>query len=134
MQSTVRWKAEKVYEGRSQSGHTVTMDASPEHTKGPSPMELVLMALCGCTSVDVVSILTKKREPLVGLTVSAEAKQAHEAPAVFTHIHLTYKISGNVSQRAAEDAVRLSETKYCSVAQMLTGKVQIEYSIEIEGA
>ena len=91
------------------------------------------MALCGCTSVDVVSILTKKREPISGLIVSAEATQAHEAPAIFTQIHLTYKLSGAVSRKAAEDAVRLSETKYCSVAQMLTGKVQIDYSIAIEG-
>jgi putative redox protein len=133
MQASARWIAEKIYEGTSQSGHTITMDTSPEHAKGPSPMELVLTALCGCTSVDVVSILTKKREPLLGLTVSAVAEQAHEPPAIFTHIHLTYKVSGAVSRKAAEDAVRLSETKYCSVAQMLTGKVQIDYSIEIEG-
>ena len=76
------------------SGHHVTMDGNAAHQAGASPMEFVLMALCGCTSVDVVSILHKKREPLTSLTVSAVAEQAPEAPRVFTHIQLTYHIGG----------------------------------------
>ena len=67
------------------------------------------MALCSCTSVDVVSILRKKREPLTSLTVSAVAEQAPEAPRVFTHIQLTYHLNGEVSPKAAEDAVALSK-------------------------
>jgi len=95
-------------------------------------MEAVLVALCGCTSVDVVSILQKKREPLEGLVVSAIAEQAPEPPRVFTHIHLTYRIKGKVAEKAAEDAVSLSKNKYCSVSKMLEKATKIEYSIEYE--
>jgi putative redox protein len=121
-----------LFDGKSESGHVVHFDATPEHAAGPSPMEAVLMALCGCTSVDVVSILEKKREALEGLTVTAKAEQAAEPPRVFTHIHLTYRIRGKVSQKAAEDAVALSKNKYCSVSRMLEKSAKIEYSIEYE--
>ena len=92
-------------------------------------MEHVLMALCACTSVDVVSILRKKREPLTSLTVSAEAEQGPEPPRVFTHIQLTYHIGGGVSAKAAEDAVALSKNKYCSVSKMLEKTAAIDYVI-----
>lgn len=93
-------------------------------------MEAVLAALCGCTSVDVVSILEKKREPVTGLVVSADAQQAAEAPRVFTHIKLTYRVSGKVSKKAMEDAVSLSKNKYCSVSKMLEKSVTIDFAIE----
>ena len=93
-------------------------------------MEAVLAALCGCTSVDVVSILQKKREPITGLTVSATAEQAPAPPRVFTQIRLVYRISGEVSKKAAEDAVALSKNKYCSVSLMLEKAAEIDYSIE----
>ena len=132
MIASAKWKNGELYEGKSQSGHAILMDAAAEHKAGPSPMELVLTALCGCTSVDVVSILQKKREPLEGLTVSAEAEQAPEPPRTFTKIHLTYRIKGKVSRKAAEDAVSLSKNKYCSVSKMLEKAATIDYSIEIE--
>jgi putative redox protein len=130
--ASAEWKQEDLYAGKSQSGHEILMDASAEHKAGPSPMEAVLTALCGCTSVDVVSILRKKREPLEGLTVSAEAEQAAAPPRVFTKIHLTYRIRGKVNRKAAEDAVSLSKNKYCSVSKMLEKAATIDYSIEIE--
>ena len=124
------WKEGAIFEGRSDSGHTITIDTSKEHVAGPSPMEAVLVALCACTSVDVVSILEKKREPITGLTVSATAEQAPAPPRIFTHIHLVYRIAGNVTRKAAEDAVSLSKTKYCSVSLMLEKAAKIDYSIE----
>ncbi|MFT4113357.1 OsmC family protein [Silvibacterium sp.] len=127
------WKDGLLFEGRSESGHSITFDATSEHAAGPSPMEMVLAALCGCTSVDVVNILKKKREPITGLTVSANAEQPAEAPRVFTKIHLVYRIEGGVSQKAAEDAVALSKEKYCSVSLMLEKSVEIDYAIEIAG-
>lgn len=130
MIASSEWKEGMLFEGRSESGHAIIFDATPEHATGPSPMEAVLAALCGCTSVDVVSILEKKREPITGLTVSATAEQAPAAPRVFTRIHLTYRIRGKVSQKAAEDAVALSKGKYCSVSLMLEKAVEIGYSIE----
>lgn len=130
MIASAEWKQGMLFTGRSESGHPIAFDATSDHVFGPSPMEAVLAALCGCTSVDVVSILEKKREPLTGLTVSANAEQAAQPPRVFTRIHLTYTIRGGVSKKAAEDAVSLSKNKYCSVSKMLEKAAEITYSIE----
>ena len=124
------WTREMEFEGRSESGHNVTFDGGAAHHGGPSPMEAVLMALCSCSSVDIVSILQKKREPLTSLTVSATAEQAAAPPRVFTKITLTYLIGGAVSKKAAETAVSLSKNKYCSVSKMLEETAQIDYTIE----
>ena len=129
MHATVTWQVDQQYDGLSESRHHVTMDGDSAHRAGASPMEMVLMALCGCTSVDVVSILRKKREPLTSLTVSAVAEQAAKAPRVFTHIHLTYHVGGGVSAKAAEDAVALSKNKYCSVSKMLEKAASIDFVI-----
>lgn len=128
------WKEQMEFDGHSESGHHVVFDADAAHVSGPSPMEAVLMALCACTSVDVVSILKKKREPLTGLTVSATAEQAAAPPRVFTRIRLTYLIGGDVSKKAAEDAVALSKNKYCSVSKMLEKAAEIDFTIEYEKA
>ena len=134
MRAIVTWKHDQQYDAESHSGHHVVLDADAAHAGGASPMELVLMALCSCTAVDVVSILHKKREAFTSLTVSALAEQAPEAPRVFTHIHLTYHLGGKVSPKAAEDAVSLSKNKYCSVSKMLEKAVAIDYEITYEGA
>lgn len=132
MIASAEWKEGSLFDGQSESGHRLRFDTSPEHAAGPSPMEAVLAALCGCTAVDVVSILKKKREPLQGLTVSAAAEQAPEPPRVFTRIRLTYRIRGNVSRKAAEDAVALSKNKYCSVSKMLEKTAEIDFVLEQE--
>ena len=93
-------------------------------------MELVLIGLCGCTASDVVSILRKKRESVISLEVHARAERAPDPPTVYTEIHLTYRVGGKVSHKAVEDAVRLSEEKYCSVAAMLNKTAKISYHIE----
>ena len=130
MIASAEWKSGMQFEGRSESGHTIHFDANPGHAEGLSPMETVLAALCGCTSVDVVSILQKKREPLTSLVVLAEAQQAAEPPRVFTHIRLVYRVGGNISPKAMEDAVALSKNKYCSVSKMLEKSATIEFAIE----
>jgi putative redox protein len=132
MIASVAWSEGTFFDGKSESGHTLHFDSSAEHKTGMSPMEAVLTALCGCTSVDVVSILQKKREALTSLTVTADAEQAAEPPRVFTRIHLTYKIHGKVARKAAEDAVALSKNKYCSVSKMLEKAAEISYSIELD--
>lgn len=124
------WKHHNVFEGAAENGNKIVFDADAAHTHGPSPMEAVLMALCGCTSVDVVSILKKKRQDINGLRVSAVASQAPEPPRVFTQIKLTYAVRGTqLSRKAVEDAVSLSKHKYCSVSLMLEKAVAIEYEI-----
>lgn len=123
------WKHDNVFEGKTDDGNTILIDADAPHTHGPSPMELVLMALCSCTSVDVVSILRKKRQDLTALRVSATALQAPAPPRVFTDIKLTYSVRGKLSRKAVEDAVSLSKNKYCSVSLMLEKAARIEYEI-----
>jgi len=122
------WIDEQRFEGIASSGHTILVDGDKKTAN--SPMELVLIGLCGCTGYDVASILRKKREPFTGLEVRAEAERATNPPTVYTEIRLTYRVRGNVSHKAVEDAVRLSEEKYCSVAAMLKKTARITYQIE----
>jgi len=118
------------FEGAASSKHAIVLDG--DKTLGNSPMELVLIGLCGCTGYDVVSILQKKREPLAGLEVRAEAERAPSSPAVYTEIKLIYRVRGSVSHKAVEDAVRLSEEKYCSVSAMLAKTAKITTHIEYQ--
>ncbi len=128
-EATCTWIARDQFAGISSSRHALIVDAAKEKTAN-SPMELVLIGLCGCTGADVVSILRKKREPFTSLEVHARAERAAEPPTVYTEIHLTYRVGGKVSKKAVEDAVRLSEEKYCSVAAMLSKTAKITYGIE----
>jgi putative redox protein len=122
------WIENHRFTGISDSGHAIVVDG--DKTGGNSPMELVLMGLCGCTGYDVVSILQKKREPFTGLEVRAEAERAPEPPSVYTSIKLIYRVAGKVSRKAVEDAVRLSKEKYCSVSAMLEKTAKITAEIE----
>src|SRR5579862_253272 len=130
----VLWTDNERYIADATSRHAIALDTAKEKTAN-SPMELVLIALCGCTASDVVGILRKKREPFTGLEVSAEGERAQGYPAVYTEIKLKYRVIGKVSRKAMEDAVRLSKEKYCSVSAMLEKtakiKVEIEYSEDI---
>lgn len=110
------------------SGHAIVVDGDSK--TGSSPMELVLIGLCGCTGYDVASILQKKREPFTSLQVTAEADRATDPPTVYTAIRLVYRVGGKVSAKAMEDAVRLSEEKYCSVSAMLQKTAKISSRIE----
>ena len=122
------WKTDFCFNAHATSGHSIIVDG--DKTAGNSPMELVLIGLCGCTGYDVVSILRKKREPFNSLEVRAEAERAAEPPTVYTAIKLIYRIGGKVSRKAVEDAIKLSEDKYCSVANMLNKTAKISYEIE----
>ncbi|HTS10168.1 MAG TPA: OsmC family protein [Candidatus Eisenbacteria bacterium] len=123
------WTENERYVAEATSRHAIVMDTAKEKTAN-TPMELVLIALCGCTASDVVGILKKKREPFTGLEVSAEGERAEGYPAVYTHIRLTYRVKGKVSQKAMEDAVKLSKEKYCSVSAMLEKTAKIVVTIE----
>lgn len=130
MKVHAEWKHDEAFEAKTEQGNTIVLDGDSAHTYGPGPMEAVLMALCSCTSVDVISILQKKRQPFAGLKVSAVAEQAPAPPRVFTKIHLTYAVSGKgLSRTAVEHAVSLSKHKYCSVSLMLEKATKISYEI-----
>jgi len=122
------WKENVCFTGVAGSGHSIIVDGASK--AGNSPMELVLIGLCGCTGYDVASILRKKREPFSSLEVRAEAERAPDPPTVYTAIKLTYRVGGKVSHKAFEDAVKLSEQKYCSVSAMLQKTAKINYQIE----
>lgn len=124
-----RWTDGERFVATATSNHAIVMDAAKEKSAN-SPMELVLIGLCGCTASDVVTILRKKREPFTGLDVRAEAQRSEHTPMVYTSIHLVYRVSGKVSKKAMEDAVRLSKEKYCSVSAMLQKTVNISHAIE----
>jgi putative redox protein len=124
------WTDNERYLGEATSHHAIVMDTASEKTAN-SPMELVLIALCGCTASDVVGILRKKREPFTHLQVTAEGERATGYPAVYTEISLVYRIAGRVSRKAVEDAVRLSKEKYCSVSAMLAKTAKITSRIEL---
>jgi len=129
IEAAVHWIDNERYIGEANSRHAIVMDTAKEKTAG-TPMELVLIALCGCTASDVVGILRKKREPFTGLEVKAKGERVDGYPAVYTSIHLTYVVQGKVSEKSMEDAVRLSKEKYCSVSAMLGKTAKITFTIE----
>jgi len=126
------WTEHDRFVGQASSGHALVVDAGAEKSAS-SPMELVLIALCACTASDVVGILRKKSEPFTRLEVRATAERAETFPKVFSSIRLTYRVGGNVTHKAMEDAVRLSKEKYCSVSAMLEKASKIEFEIEYGG-
>lgn len=128
IEASVTWQEAQKFTGVASSGHPIAVDG--DSARGNSPMELVLIALCGCTGFDVASVLRKKREPFTSLEVRAQGEKASTPPSVYTAIHLVYRVGGKVSPKAVEDAVRLSEEKYCSVAAMLNKTATISYEIQ----
>lgn len=128
---TATWKGELTFVGQNAAGGTIQMgvlDGKP----GIGPMQLLLVAIAGCTGEDLVSILQKKRKKLADIQVQVSGKRADDYPMVWTHIHITYLIWGeDIKTKEVEQAIELSETKYCSVGLMLgkSSKITSEYRI-----
>lgn len=132
MKASVSWVANETFIGESASGHQVIMDGNSQDSKAPSPMEMVLMSVGACSSVDVVSILKKARQDVVGVKVELTSERRDDAPRYFTKIHLHFIATGtDISSKHLERAVSLSAEKYCSVALMLEKNVEITHSSEI---
>lgn len=130
--ASVTWVEDKRFVGSASSGHAIVMDASAEK-QAPSPMELLLIGMAGCTAYDVMSILEKKRQRVTGLQVTARAERAEEPPRVYTKIEMEYLLRGRgIKPKAVEDAIRLSKEKYCSASIMLGKTAQITTSYRIE--
>jgi putative redox protein len=123
------------FSGKTGGGFSVKMDASPAaggDDSGFRPMQLLLVSLGGCTGMDVLSILRKKRQDVTGFEVQLDAQQADEHPRVFTHINIKYTIRGRgIRSGAVERAIELSETKYCPAQAMLAKSVAIKHTYEI---
>jgi len=121
--------------GESETGHAIVMDGNREfggEDTGPRPMELLLLGLGGCTGMDVVSILKKKKQELEGLEIVIEGKKAEEHPKRFTDITIEFRLKGkNLSEEAVKRAVELSMEKYCSVKATLEEKTNVSFKYSI---
>ncbi|HEX8116875.1 MAG TPA: OsmC family protein [Pyrinomonadaceae bacterium] len=118
--------------GITPSGHAQVLETDHERASAATPVELLLVALGGCTAVDVVSILKKKRERLTGYRVEVSGVRREEHPRAFTRMEVRHVVTGKgVSEKAVAQAVELSETKYCSVAATLRPGVEIVTTYEI---
>ncbi len=128
---TARWTGGMGFDARNPSGASVRMDSLPEGGS-PSPMEVVLMALAGCTGMDVVSILEKKRQPAESIEISVHGTRAEDHPRIYTAIDIEYVLSGPLlTAEAAARAIELSIQKYCSVGGMLAKAATINTSFRI---
>lgn len=136
MKAVVNWQGKAKFVAESGSGHKVTMDGPPDHggeNQGPRPMEMLLLGLGGCSTFDVVSILQKSRQDIVDVSVDIDAERASTVPAVFTKIHLHFKVTGkSLKEAQVKRAVSLSAEKYCSASIMMEAAgVEVSHSYEV---
>jgi putative redox protein len=132
-QVNVTWLQNQQFVATDSSKHSVVMSGTgPEDGVGMKPSELLLVALGGCTAYDVVSILRKKRQKLTDLRVSVSGEQNSDPPWAFTKIHVHYEVCGHqLNPDAVEQAIHLSEEKYCSVSATLSQAAEITYDFEV---
>jgi putative redox protein len=121
--------------GEASSGHSIVMDGDSEvggHDTGLRPMELLLVGLGGCSGMDVISILRKKKQDVTGLKINLKGQKAENYPKKFTDILIEFIVSGrNISEEAVKKAVELSMYKYCSVKATLEGTAKINFNYKI---
>ena len=134
-ETSVQWIEGMAFSVSTGSGHTLVLDSKSKEggeTAGPSPMEMLLVGLAGCTAVDVVHILKRQRQPLEGLQVHVKGERSSEHPKVYTHITIEYVVQGDVDETKLQRAIELSEEKYCSASAMLGKTAVIEHSYRLE--
>jgi putative redox protein len=128
----LRYAGGEAFVAESQSGHAMVTSFAHE-LAAPSPMELLLIALGGCSGADVVSILEKKRQRVVGYDIEVRAERRAEHPRIYTRIEVVHRLRGhNIDPKAVGHAVKLSETKYCSVSAMLSASAKVSMRYEVE--
>ena len=129
----ISWVDGALFVAEGGSGHSFTMDGSPEvggRNLASRPMEVVLMGMGGCTAIDVVSMLKKQRQDIEGVEVALEAERAGEHPMVFTSVKLVYTVRGRKLNKAlVERAVSLSDEKYCSATAMIRKSAAITHEV-----
>jgi putative redox protein len=135
MNAKVTWKGRMSFEGSAASGFTLPLDTDPSiggDDNGFEPLELIAIGLGGCTAMDVISILQKKRQEITGFEVNIAAERATDHPKEFTRMKVEYIVHGHQVDRAAvERAIELSVTKYCPAQAMLAKAVEIEHTYVI---
>jgi putative redox protein len=135
MKVRVKWIEDVCFMGESESGHAVVLDASPEvggRNLGMRPMEMLLVGMGACSSIDVVTILKKSRQPITDCVAEITGERADEIPKVFTKIHVHYVVTGKgLNPVQVERAVNLSAEKYCSASIMLGKAAKITHDFEV---
>lgn len=138
MQVTSKWIDGMCFVGTTEGGHSVVMEGSAAEgaaKRGSSPLEMLLLGVAGCSSIDVVMIAEKQRQKVTDCRATVTAKRADDAPRVFTEIHIHFKVFGHdLKESAIERAVQMSAEKYCSASIMLGKAAKITHSFEIAGA
>ncbi len=130
--ATVRYAGDEFFIGTPPSGHAQVMDSKGDRHAAPTPLEVLLVAVAGCTAVDVISILQKKRQDVTDYNVEIEGTRTDDHPRKFIKFHIHHIVHGrNVSEKAVVDAIELSDTKYCSVAATVRPTAEITTSYEI---
>lgn len=135
MKARVKWLDHMSFVGESESGHSVVMDAAPEvggRNLGVRPMEMLLLGLGGCSSIDVLMILQKSRQQVTDCHVELSAERASSDPKVFTKMHLHFVVTGkNLSPEKVVRAIKLSAEKYCSASIMFSKTAEVTHDFEI---
>lgn len=135
MKIVSQWVDGRCFIAGNEQGNTIVMEGSAAEgaaRRGASPMELLLMGVAGCSSIDVVDILKKQRQDVRDCITTVEGKRADSVPKVFTDIHLHFKVVGcNIKADAVAKAVQLSAEKYCSASIMLGKAANITHSFEV---
>ena len=135
MKARIKWVEDRTFIGESGSGHKIVLGTAfgPEgRSPGPSPMELVLIGMGGCSGYDVVHILEKGREAIEDVAVELEAERAQQEPKVFTRIHMHFVVMGRgVAPEKVERAIALSVKKYCSASAMIAKTATITHDFEV---
>jgi putative redox protein len=130
--ATIHYAGDDLFVGISPSGHALTIETNTTRSSAPSPMELLLLALGGCTGVDVISILRKKRERVTGYHIEVRGERRATHPRAYTRLEVKHIVRGHdLSEKAVAQAIELSEQKYCSVAATLRPAAEIVSSYEI---
>ncbi|MFQ5419409.1 MAG: OsmC family protein [Anaerolineae bacterium] len=138
MDASVTWQGDMGFSGVADSGHEIYLDADESvggHGEGARPLELMALSLAGCTAMDVISIMRKKRQEVTGFTVKVHANRTQDHPKVFTAIHITYVFQGkNIDPKAVERSMALSAERYCPAQAMLSQVAPTSLSYEIHEA
>lgn len=130
--ATVHYAGDDFFIGIPPSGRAQTIDTKGERRAAPSPLEMLLVSVAGCTAADVISILLKKRQDVTDYKVEITGERVEEHPRKFVAFHVHHIVHGrSVSEKAVADAIELSDTKYCSVAATVRPTAEITTSYEI---
>ncbi|HSF22585.1 MAG TPA: OsmC family protein [Blastocatellia bacterium] len=129
----LRYAGGETFVGESPSGHAIVTSFAHDHATAPTPMELILLSLGGCTGADVVGILEKKRQRVSGYEIEVRGVRRDEHPRIYTQIEVVHRLRGRaLDAKAVAHAIELSESKYCSVSAMLAASATIKTRYEIE--